>query len=159
MKLLAIAASIIAIGDIAFASNPRGDDLTVGDVDCRTHDFELSPELKAKAIEAREKIIEEDRYGLTRTNPEGIMVSLKVEDNILWITGIGISGGDGGYAVKPTVIPTDIIATPIRAGWFSGELTGYYGRLLRFHVREYGYVFDVREGQVTAKKNVHFTID
>ncbi len=86
----------MATGSIASASNPRGDDLKVGDVDCRTHNFHLSPELKAKAIEAKEKIIAEGRFGLTRTNPDGIIVSLKVEDDILWITGIGISGGDGG---------------------------------------------------------------
>ncbi|MEM7697916.1 MAG: hypothetical protein AAF236_05880 [Verrucomicrobiota bacterium] len=159
MKLLAITASIIAIGGIASASNPRGDDLVVGDVDCRTHDFELSPELKVRAVEAREKIIEEGRYGVTRTNPDGIIVSLKVEDDILWITGIGISGGDGSYAVKPTVIPTDIVTTPIRADWYSGELTGYYGRLLRFGIREYGYVFAISEGEITDTKNVRFELD
>lgn len=161
MKPLALITLIVVFCPIVWASNPRGDDLIVDGVECRTHEFKLSPELKAKAIEARDRIDHEGRFGYTRTNPEGIIVALKVDDGGLWVTGIGISGGGGesGYAVHPTVIPTDIISEPILATWFTGELTGYHGPLLRFHVREFGFVFEVREGKITSQDHVRFTVD
>jgi len=69
MKALALIFSIIAFAPFSWASNPRGDDLTVANIVTVTHDFELSTELRTKAIEAREKILKEVRFGVTRTNP------------------------------------------------------------------------------------------
>jgi len=159
MKALALIFSIVAFCPFLWASNPRGDDLTVAGIVTVTHDFELSPELRTKAIEAREKILKEVRFGATRTNPDGIIVSLEVEDDVLWVTGISISGGDGEYAAKPTEIRTDLVSKPIRANWFSGTLTGYHGAPLGPRVREFGTVFEVREGKITSQNHVRFTIN
>jgi len=50
MKALAPIFSIIAFAPFSWASNPRGDDLTMAGI--VTHDFKLPTELRRKVIEA-----------------------------------------------------------------------------------------------------------
>lgn len=138
------------------ASPPQGDNLLAGRQALITFDFSLSPELKARAEREKNRIIKEGRFGYTRTNPDGIIVSLEVRDEKLWVTSIGISGGRGGYEVEPTVIPTNIVKEPLEAEWFTGKLTGYFGKRLLFHIHEFGREFRVEEGEIVSEKEVRF---
>lgn len=159
MKVLALLLASISLSHSVLGSDPIGDSLKVGEIDTFTHEFELSPDLELKAIAAREKIIDEGRLGVSRTSSDGIVVTLKVEGGYLWVSGIGILEGDGGYTAKPKVLPTDIVSDPVRADWFSGELIGYFGKQLRFHVREFGFVLQVSKGMITSQKQVNLRIE
>lgn len=135
----------------AFGSDPRGDDIQIGATQAFTHEFRLPKGLRVRANLEKERVTKEGRFGYTRTNPDGIIVSLSIVDDQLLITGISISGGDNTYAVNPSMTSTNLIEKPVVATHFSGVLTAYYGTLICFHIREHAIEFTIKDGKVISQ--------
>ena len=103
-------------------------------------------DLPARAAEVPEKLKKENKFGFTRTNPDGIIVDLELEEDRLYVTAISISSGDGGYAIRPGKHRTKIIETPILADWFTGKISYYSGNPVILQIKERGTHLAIKDG-------------